>query len=556
MNKKVSKAIAISLATLSVGSAASMVGCKNSTGGVLGGAETLQIFVSNFGYGVDWAYALVEEFKKEAWVQEKYPRLAIPEPTVSTIRTKPTGDIESTYADHDLYFSCDYATKPLGESDGVRFYADLTDMYNTTIPGEKVTVKDKMYDQFVEQADKDIGAGFNAMDFPWVNGSYGLLYNQWVVDKYLPAGFEMPVTTYELVEMGNKLKAKDTNPQLIMVPTKQSCWTDGAFRVLWGQYGGEAGYREFMSGKIDGEYSVEIFKNTGRLRSMEAIEELLWYNNGYINTKWAYKEYATTQAHFLNAEACIMFMGDWFELEMDSFMNNPENEGWLNEGNEFYFLKTPVISSIVERLDLYTHGTKEYSTLSASEKKVYNTKLSAIVKAVDNGETSVANVSEHDFAIVKEARLCKSTLGGHVAFVPENSDAKDLAKDFLIFMASDKGIETFMKATKGVSTAFKYDIDKNSDLFKGFSPLQQKRINDTSVEDWYVGRGYRTPLTITGKHTDIYDLQNTSLELHFCAPSSTARRTAKSLAEALYNDQTANNNAKWKDTLGLAGVIG
>ena len=142
MNKKVSKAIAISLATLSVGSAASMVGCKNSTGGVLGGAETLQIFVSNFGYGVDWAYALVEEFKKEAWVQEKYPRLAIPEPTVSTIRTKPTGDIESTYADHDLYFSCDYAKNPLGESDGVRFYADLTDMYNTTIPGESVTVKE------------------------------------------------------------------------------------------------------------------------------------------------------------------------------------------------------------------------------------------------------------------------------------------------------------------------------------------------------------------------------------------------------------------------------
>ena len=44
MNKKVSKAIAISLATLSVGSAASMVGCKNSTGGVLGATLLAVLF--------------------------------------------------------------------------------------------------------------------------------------------------------------------------------------------------------------------------------------------------------------------------------------------------------------------------------------------------------------------------------------------------------------------------------------------------------------------------------------------------------------------------------
>ena len=181
------------------------------------GAQTLQLLVSDFGYGVDWAYAMVDAFKQEAWVQEKYPRLAIPEPTITTIRTKAVSDIESTYATHDLYFSCDYATKPLGESDGVRFYADLTDMYNTMIPGESVTVKDKMYDQFVEEADRDLGAGFNAMDFPWVNGSYGLLYNQYVVDTYLGKDYAMPVTTYELVQMGNALKANKKNPELIMV---------------------------------------------------------------------------------------------------------------------------------------------------------------------------------------------------------------------------------------------------------------------------------------------------------------------------------------------------
>ncbi len=548
MNKKFLKVCAVSLAALSV---APMVACGG--GSVLGGRETLQMFVSDFGYGVEWAYALIDGFKEEAWVQEKYPRLAIPEPTISTERTKPVSDIESTYASHDLYFSCDYASKPLGEDSGMRLYADLTDMYNTTIPGESVTVKDKMFAQFVEEADRDLGTAFNAMDFPWVNGSYGLLYNKYVVDSWLGENYEMPVTTYELLQMGNKLKAKKNAPELIMVAKKQTGWTEGAFRIFWGQYAGEQGFRNFMSGKVNGKYDVEVFKDTARLRSLEAVEELLGYNNGYVNTDYADSDYGITQSHYLNGEACFMFMGDWFELEMNAIMSDDE-EGFINENNDFYFLKTPVISSIVERLDLYTHGTTEYSTLSATDKNAYNTKLSAIVKAVDEGKTSLDGVSQEDFAIVKEARTCKSTLGGHVAFVPGNSDAQDLAKDFLIYMASDKGIETFMKATKGVSTAFKYQMDYSSDLFKGFSALQQQRIKDTSVEDWHVGKGYRTPLTRSGALADVCTPIQKQLEIEFCSQSGADRRTAKEIQMAIYNYYAANDKANWKSMLEFAGV--
>lgn len=561
MNKKIMKVLAVSLAAMSVTPMAACFG-GGGGGGASGGADTLQLFVSDFGYGVDWAYALVDAFKAEPWVQAKYPRLAIPEPTTTTTRTLPVTEIESTYATHDLYFSCDYASNPLGESGGVRYYADLTDLYNTTIPGETVTVKEKMYDQFVEEADRDLGAGFNAMDFPWVNGSYGLLYNKYVVDTYLGENYEMPVTTYELVKMGDKLNENSSNPKLIMVANKQTGWTEGAFRVLWGQYSGQQGFRNFMSGTLEegGEVTVEIFnteKYPGRLRSMEAIEELLWYkkNGAYINTDYASKDYSITQTHYLNAEACFMFMGDWFEIEMSEIMNDPESADFINEGNDFYFLKTPVVSSIVERLSFYTHGKTAYQTLPANEKAAYNEKLSAIVKAIDAGETSLAGVSAADFAIVEEARLCKSTLGGHVAFIPENSDAKDLAKDFLLFMASNKGIETFMKATDGVSTAFKYQMDYNSDLFKGFSPLQQQRIKDTTTKDWYVGKGYRTPLTRSGALTDVCtQLGQDQLEIEFSSEASEDRRTAKQIADALYKKCTENNNDYWNSMLLQAGL--
>ena len=124
-----------------------------------------------------------------------------------------------------------------------------------------------------------------------------------------------------------------------------------------------------------------------------------------------------------------------------------------------------------------------------------------------------------------------------------------------MFMASDKGIETFMKATKGVSTAFKYQIDYNSELFQSFSPLQQKRIKDTSVEDWYVGKGYRTPLTRSGALSDVcMDKGQKQLEYEFCSQSSADRRRAKTIAESLYNYCTANNNAVWNDMLKLAGI--
>lgn len=550
MNKKVLKMLAVSLAATSVASIMSSCGSK-----VLGGADTLQMCVSDFGYGTDWAYALIEAFKEEDWVKEKYPRLAIPEPTITTERTYPVTDIESEHASHDLYFSCDYAQKPM---DGC--YADLTSVYKATIPGESITVKDKMYAQFVEEADRDLSEeAFEAMDFPWVNGSYGLMYNKYSVTQAFGENYEMPVTTYELEQMGKDWKkkySKKKDPKLIMIANKQPGWSEGAFRVMWGQYSGEKGYRNFMSGKVDGEYSVEVFKDTGRLRSLQAIERIIGFNYGNVNTDYAEEDYSTTQAQYLAGDACFMFMGDWFELEMEEFMNDPDNQEYLNPNNDFYFLKTPVNSAIVEKLSFYTHtGTEYFDIGDNAVYAAYNEKLSAIVKAIDEGKTELEGVSKEDFAIVKEARTCKSTLGGHVAFVPENSDAKDLAKDFLIFMASNKGIETFMKATNGVSTAFKYQVDYDSDLFKGFSALQQKRIQDTTLEDWYVGKGYRTALTRKGGLTDVCTQQGQKhLEIEFCSQLSSDRRTAEQIMQGIYDKFSANNNAVWNDMLIRAGV--
>jgi hypothetical protein len=44
------------------------------------------------------------------------------------------------------------------------------------------------------------------------------------------------------------------------------------------------------------------------------------------------------------------------------------------------------------------------------------------------------------------------------------------------------------------------------------------------------------------------------LEIEFCSESSRDRRTAKQIAEAIYNKCSANDNAVWKNMLALAGI--
>jgi len=54
---------------------------------------------------------------------------------------------------------------------------------------------------------------------------------------------------------------------------------------------------------------------------------------------------------------------------------------------------------------------------------------------------------------------------GHEAFIPAYATGKSIAIDFLRFMATDIGIETFMKATKGTLTPYNYDASAIKESF-------------------------------------------------------------------------------------------
>lgn len=47
--------------------------------------QTLQIYVFQAGYGTKWCKDLIELFKEQDWVKEKYPELKIPAPTENDV---------------------------------------------------------------------------------------------------------------------------------------------------------------------------------------------------------------------------------------------------------------------------------------------------------------------------------------------------------------------------------------------------------------------------------------------------------------------------------------
>ena len=117
--------------------------------------NTLEIFVTNAGYGTKWLTDTIAAFKEEAWVKEKYPELNIPTPKMNSmsdyIPTQITMGEKNTV---DLFFSCQaigayYNSK---DSKGNPYFEDFTELLTTVeIPGEGVTMAQKMNAQIYEE---------------------------------------------------------------------------------------------------------------------------------------------------------------------------------------------------------------------------------------------------------------------------------------------------------------------------------------------------------------------------------------------------------------------
>ena len=267
------------------------------------------------------------------------------------------------------------------------------------------------------------------------------------------------------------------------------------FPIWWAQYEGADGYYNFWNGIVkDGDQeivSMKIFEQKGRLEALKMFEILLDYETGYITPIGYGKEYMTVQTMFLQGSGLFYVCGDWFDKEMLSMRNDIIQK----EGKAYTIkqMRTPIISSIVNKLTYRT----------ASNERMSDEMLSELVKAIDEGKTSFEGVSARDFEYVKAAREVVHSIGpGHQSVVPDYAKESAMAKDFLLFMASDKGNEIYIKATQGASLPFRYDVkEKSPELWSSLSALQKDRIsyfNDKNLTVNTLAYGENSPLSRYG----------------------------------------------------------
>lgn len=518
-------------------------GCKKNQDT---GRSCIDVYCYDAGYGVQWCEDMLKAFVKEDWVTKKYPGIKytffydkVASTAASKLKAMEKGN------PYDLLFSCSLEQKYLSGD----YCADLTtDVYNAKIPAENLTYAEKCYDSYNE-TNKDVDQETGEVRYytaPWAGGMNGILYNAELLATLTD---EIPRTTDELIAVcdsalensGNKNGKYDKGYSFIHY--KNLGYWQYLFPIWWAQYEGAEGYYNFWNGIVkDGDQEIiskKIFEQKGRLESLKMFEKLLDYDTGYITPIGYGKEYMTVQTMYLQGSGLFYVCGDWYDMEMSSMRNDIIKQ----EGKAYTIkqMRTPIISSIVNKLTYRTESNERMS----------DEMLSELVKAIDEGKTSFEGVSERDFAYVKAAREVVQSIGpGHQTVVPVYAKESAMAKDFLLFMASDKGNEIYIKATQGASLPFDYDVkEKSPETWASLSELQKDRLsyfNDKSLKVNTLAYGENSPLSRYGGVREFTTSGYWSL-----LASAEKNVTAQGIYDKTIADWT---DGKWASALSKAGL--
>lgn len=484
----------------------------------------LNVKVFQGGFGTDYLTNVTEEMERQN------PNLTI-NVTPDPLRDKILGDLTASrdLQKYDIYFvdfsmAFDFAKTPYYIPEEEHFLVDITDVYNYKWAGEERSIGEKMQESFREYLKIDDSYYF----ISWGVCAYGLLYNtEYISDE------ELPNTTDELIELAKKLKNVD-NITPIVFSGKEDYWNQ-AFYSWWAQYEGLDEFNNFFEGKVNGEYSSDVLRQTGRLKSYEVCEALLYYPNELIDQKSTGYEYIEAQNEFLNGNAAIMSNGTWLENEMSKIFS----DGFPYEID---MMKMPVISAITEKCNSLDGGDEE---------------LSALITAIDNNDKSLTgegySVTQEDYDRVYRARNAMY-LGGecNFAMIPSTGKNPELAKELLKFMYSDEGIRLYTEACSGsMLPVTGYDFSENEVVKEKYSTLQKTSLDAVANLEWFV---------IDREKTIFQDghlrpaLRQTSLESLLGSKYAGDRMTAQQMYDESINFYTADNERQWQLLLQQKGI--
>lgn len=439
---------------------------------------TLNIMILHKGYGFKWLEALKGGF------EAANPGVTVNLTTISKSDII-KGDLKNyKKSDYDLYFDISNTGMASLVQEYSTYYAGnqalrpLNDVLNAEIPGEGITVKEKMNSSVLisyqhEGRDTEDAADDVYYGLPYVTGAMGLYYNETVINNALGEGnWEVPNTTDELIALCERLKAAGCH---MLVPGSLDQYAKSLFLANWAQYEGLNNYLKFFEGiGFDSDRGREtansslIYQQEGRLESMKVAFDLLDPDNGFVLSNTAeigVNNLNDYQKRFVDSKnkLAFYFCGDWLMQELQ------DNGGADGSQSVIKMMKTPVISAIID-------STNGYSVDHEARLPNVNddATLSAVIDYVDGvSDTLPAGVTDSEVAFIREARsIMGSNNDIHSVYAPTFSNAKTLANNFLIYMASDEGIQLFKDNCVGGFAPYQYE-------YEGLSATEQSIYDAT-----------------------------------------------------------------------------
>ena len=449
-----------SLAVMFLITSSCLFGCgeKENAPEYRGVEGTLKISIFEGGNGNTWCGKVADAYKKynpDAKIDVYYDPL---------VRDDAVTACETNSSDTDIFF-IDGVNVPTY----VELYhsiADISELYSSKPKAgqneENITIAEKLKPEIVEEMKYNGDQADYQNKYytaPFSSGPCSIIMNVDALDSALGKGnWEVPNTSNELLELCNKIVAADAKVNVAGVNYTVYPFIYGDALEYWrymyytwiAQYDEFENWDVFTDVKINGEYNIDAYFTEGKYKGLAELEKIIKRENGYCDPTSMSNKFKTSQKYFLQGRACMYCCGDWFEREMENSTSYSSN---------MMMIKVPVLSEMANKIE------QKFKVSLGDDATAKDEKLSAIVEAIDNKQTSYEGISEEVFNFVKETRSLTYTLGNSsYCFIPECSANKQIALDFLRFMYTDEAIQIIFEDTKSLiptKDTSKYKINEN-----------------------------------------------------------------------------------------------
>lgn len=594
---KKSKVVSLTMASLMLGSTMlAATGCNKQ---FADHDNALEVYVCSQGMGHEWLKKALEEFGKKPEIQEKYPDF---EYKLSYNDESEFGQqqVLSGATTLDLVFGSGYSpTTAKNKFKGDQGYLEnLTEMYNRKIPdyvnggyekdetGKELTYYDKLSESV--DVDENIAMTVNGTkQYYYACGpashKYGIVYNKTFIDNY---GYKdeatgetiLPRTTDELIAFANSLALKKDDKGKQVVPfvySAQTLYWISMYRLFWAQYEGADEYANYFRGywkNEDEQYelSVNVIDTQGKWEAMKVMENLLDEPNGLVHGESTALDFTMAQAYLINGKGLMQANGSWLSYEMRSI------EGQEGVDSEVRMMEDPIISALAtgSRVDTGKVAEDQCPSIETDEE------LSALIGAMRSGSTALSGtykvpvypttadgkaswkevayeVTQEDYDRIAYANSYFYT-GERIGpvMVPSYATAKELAKDFILYTATDEFLAQFTETTGGAVAGYGFNAqEKIPEKYNDFYPLSKdawKQVQGKQKLLQFFSADF--PLVYNGS----FGGSSYFPEINFTNPAKPAGKDGRDTTESYRAEQilkyTKNDNETWNLMLQMAGL--